>query len=123
MNSTIETILDSCSEKIQHLTSSDLRAEALLRLLQIEYSNLKKPNLLQSAKIGLVEMTDAMNKSELLQDLEFTIQILTEYYKSKSFDKILPLNSYSKDLADRFVKISDIIKEIINNNNIDSVFI
>ncbi len=123
MNSTIEAILNNCRQKIQYLTSSDLRAEALLKLLQVEYSNLKNPNLLQSAKIGLVEMIEATNKSELLQDLEFAIQILTKYNVSKSFDNIIPFNRYSKDLADRFVTIRDIIKEIINNNNINSVFI
>jgi len=115
----IEKLLVQKGSEIEHLDTPNLRANELLKILQIEYNNNKNINLLSSANHGLIEMLDGMNKSEILTELDFSIKILTGFQETGNFDLLaIPNNIASKDLSDAFESIKSLLINIITNKSI-----
>ncbi|HEY5592802.1 MAG TPA: hypothetical protein VIK55_17515 [Paludibacter sp.] len=106
---------------IEHQKSPILRAETLLDLLRIEQANLNNIDLLRSTLQGLNEMLSAMNKVELLSEINSAILILTHYMESGSFSLIaLPRNNIDKMDADCFKRLNERLEGIVDKFNNDT---
>lgn len=110
----IEKLLIQKNSEIEHFDTPELRAKALLKTLEIEYNNNRNIDLISSAKKGLVEMLDEMDKSEILTELDYSIKILARFQETGNFDLIaIPLNAMSKDLSNNFESIKSLLISIV----------
>jgi hypothetical protein len=100
------------------LTSEDLRADALHRLLKIELENSQNPKLLEAAKIGLVEMVEEFDKVQFHDELKHSLKILSVYLETGDWSVILPNGSGSKAYSNNLNEIQSLIKKsVLSNEN------
>lgn len=112
-NLRIEKILVEKNLELKYLNTPELRADALLEFLEIEYNNNKNIDLVSSIKKGLSEMFNEMGKSEMLTELDFSIKTLKRFQETGNFDLITISNVINNDLANKFESIKSLIISIV----------
>ncbi len=107
-------LLKEIEQKIEYQKTPGLRADTLLRLLQIEQSNSKEINLLKGAQLGLDEMFAEMNKVDQEFELKLAIEVLSNYLKSGSFNLlVIPVNGRDQMGVKTFDSINKELKMIV----------
>jgi hypothetical protein len=109
----IQPVLSSCEMQMTHIQSPQLRSETLLEMLKAERENAKN-NTLNTKTFTSVELSNDMDKNELMYQLNYAIILLTDYQKTQSFSIALPSKAYSKEFADKLNSIKDGIETLVN---------
>lgn len=112
----IGRILNEIRHKIDYLQSSTLRAESIKKLLEIEYKNNKNIDLISATQKGLVEMLSEIDKTQLLQEIEFAINLLENFITHNKFTlKTIPLNKDSIKMSERYDVIKNMMIELVKS--------
>ena len=122
-NIQIWDLLKDFENQIEYQKTPILRADTLLKLLQVEHSNAEEINLLRGAQLGLNEMFAEMNKVDKEFEIRLAIQILTYYLDTNSFGLLAtPINGPDISNVEKFESIKTRLKEIVekHDTNADS---
>lgn len=111
----IQPVLSSCEMQMAHIKSPKLRSETLLELLKVERENAKN-NTLNNKTFTSVELSNDMDKNELMYQLNYAIILLSDFQKTQSFSIALPSKAYSKEFADKLNSIKDSIETVVNKH-------
>ncbi len=117
----INDCFEEFEQKIEHLKTPNLRADSLLKLFQIEQSNLSDINLIKGAKLGLNEMFEEINKVDKSLEIRMAIEILSHYLKSNSFNLLsAPIHGTDKEIVERFETINKKIEDLVGKYDRES---
>ncbi len=109
----IERLLLKKSSEIEHLKTSELKVEALLKFLEIEYEKNQDIDVCSSVRKELRETLNELNKIDILTELDYSIKILQRFQESKQFNLILIPNAHSKDLSEKFKILNSLLSEMV----------
>ena len=117
----INDCFEEFEQKIEHLKTPTLRADSLLKLFQIEQSNLSDINLIKGAQLGLNEMFEEMNKVDKSFEIRMAIEILSHYLKSNSFNLLAaPILGSDKEIVESFETINKKIEDLVGKYDRES---
>lgn len=114
----IQEILSSCEKQIEHQRSQQLRATDLLSLLKVARENNATGNP-GNKSFTAAEMSDNMDKNEIMHELNYAIILLSDYQKTQLLSIARPSQAFTKEFADKLNSIKDSIEAIINKYQID----
>lgn len=114
----IREILDSCEKQIEHQRSQQSRAADLLSLLKDAREN-NKTSSPGKKSFTASEMSDNMDKNEIMHELNYAIILLSDYQKTQSLNIAKPSQAFSREFADKLNSIKDSIEAILNKYQAD----
>jgi len=114
-----EKFLSELNLKIRHLTSPQLRADALFSLLNIELKKCKDINLLASSKDTIL-MVESMNKMDTVLSLEYGVHLINHFIETNNFN-LGVIVDYQND-SKKFTMLKAKIKELIEIESEEPVF-
>jgi hypothetical protein len=114
----IQEILTSCEKQIEHQRSQQLRATELLSLLKVTRENYNKSNPAKKS-FTAIEMSDNMDKNEIMHELNYAIILLSDYQKTQLLSIAKPSQAFTQEFADKLNSIKDSIEAILNKYQTD----
>ena len=111
----IEEDLKSLTLRIEHLMTPQLKAKALLNLLEKESERCNSKQF-DGAQTDISEVCFTMNKYDKIAEIDISIALLEHFCENGHFELVAISSKKSQNLFDKFNKIKAILKHAIENS-------